>query len=184
MILNKIFSVKKVSYILYVAGIFLLILIFNSVFRINQINLFNEVIKSGGTPEIYSQSYQARFSSAFRLAEKDYYKEATNLFNKLTNEGTDNQKSAVHYNIGNIFFERGLFINGTSNDNKVRAEAEYLFRQAKKAYEQSLKYDNNHWDSKHNLDRLLTLLPNDPTPGVGDSDSPGLIMGNIPVGLP
>ena len=87
-------------------------------------------------------------------------------------------------NIGNIFFERGLFINGTSNDNKVRAEAEYLFRQAKKAYEQSLKYDNSHWDSKHNLDRLLTLLPNEPTPGVGDSDSPGLIMGNIPVGLP
>jgi mxaK protein len=28
------------------------------------------------------------------------------------------------------------------------------------------------------------MLPPDPTPGVGDSDSPGLIMGNIPVGLP
>jgi len=28
------------------------------------------------------------------------------------------------------------------------------------------------------------MLPPDPTPGVGESDSPGLIMGNIPVGLP
>ena len=182
--INKIFSVRKVSYSLVVLGIFLLILIFNSVFKINQIKLFNEIIKSGNTPEIYSQSYQARFSSAFRLAEKEYYKEATNLFNNLVSEGSDNQKSAAHYNIGNIFFKRGLFIYGTSNDSKVAAEAEYLFRQAKKAYEQSLKYDNTHWDTKHNLDRLLTLLPSEPTPGVGDSDSPGLIMGNIPVGLP
>jgi len=184
MIFNKIFSVKKVSYTLCVIGIFLLILASNSVFKLNQIKIFNDIIKAGDTPEIFSQSYQARFSAAFRLAEKDYYKEATNLFNNLTGEGSDNQKSAVHYNIGNIFFKRGLFINGTSNDSKVAAEAEYLFRQAKKAYEQSLRYDNTHWDTKHNLDRLLTLLPSEPTPGVGDSDSPGLIMGNIPVGLP
>ena len=184
MILNKIFSVKKVSYTLCVIGVILLILISSSVFKLIQIKSFNEIIKSGDSPAIFSQSYQARFSAAFRLAEKEYYKEATNLFNNLTNEGSNNQKSAVHHNIGNIFFKRGLFINGSSNDSKVRAEAEYLFRQAKKAYEQSLKYDNTHWDTKHNLDRLLTLLPSEPTPGVGDSDSPGLIMGNIPVGLP
>jgi tetratricopeptide (TPR) repeat protein len=184
MIFNKIFSVKKVSYVLTVLGVFLAILMINSILKVNQINKFNKIIKSGDTPEIYSQTYEARFSSAFRLAEKEYFKEATNLFNNLTNEGSDNQKSAVHYNIGNIFFKRGLLINGTSNDNNVRAEAEYLFRQAKKAYEQSLKHDNSHWDAKHNLDRLLTLLPSEPTPGIGDSDSPGLIMGNIPVGLP
>ena len=57
-------------------------------------------------------------------------------------------------------------------------------RQAKKAYEQSLAFNNNHCDVKHNLDRVLTMLPKDPTQGIGDSDSPGLIMGNIPVGLP
>jgi hypothetical protein len=34
------------------------------------------------------------------------------------------------------------------------------------------------------MDRVITLLPENPTPGVGDSDSPGLIMGNIPTGLP
>jgi hypothetical protein len=28
------------------------------------------------------------------------------------------------------------------------------------------------------------ILPANPTPGVGDSDSPGLILGNVPVGLP
>ena len=47
-----------------------------------------------------------------------------------------------------------------------------------------LKFGPYYWDAKHNLDRLLTMLPPDPTPGVGDSDAPGLIMGNIPIGLP
>jgi len=28
------------------------------------------------------------------------------------------------------------------------------------------------------------MLPATPTPGVGESDNPGLIMGNIPIGLP
>jgi mxaK protein len=66
----------------------------------------------------------------------------------------------------------------------VRDEAEYLFRQAKVAYVASLKLDNSHWGTRHNLDRLLTMLPATPTPGVGESDNPGLIMGNIPIGLP
>ncbi len=56
-------------------------------------------------------------------------------------------------------------------------KTEYLLRQAKKSYIQSIKASNVHWDTKHNLDRLLTMLPSDPTPGVGDSDSPGLING-------
>jgi hypothetical protein len=66
----------------------------------------------------------------------------------------------------------------------VRDEAEYLLRQAKTAYLQSLRFDNSNWGARHNLDRLLTMLPATPTPGVGESDTPGLIMGNIPVGLP
>ena len=63
-------------------------------------------------------------------------------------------------------------------------EAVYLMTQAKTAYIQSLRLDSTHWDARHNLDRVLTMLPSEPTPGVGESDSPGLIMGNIPVGLP
>ena len=56
--------------------------------------------------------------------------------------------------------------------------------QAKNLYQQAVRLDNSHWDTRHNLDRLILLLPGTPTPGVGESDSPGLIMGNIPVGLP
>jgi hypothetical protein len=48
----------------------------------------------------------------------------------------------------------------------------------------SIKIDNHAWDVKHNLDRVLMILPANPAPGVGDSESPGLILGNIPVGLP
>jgi len=67
---------------------------------------------------------------------------------------------------------------------KVGKETEYLLRQAKNLYQQAVRLDNTHWDARHNLDRLILLLPGTPTPGVGESDSPGLIMGNIPVGLP
>ena len=74
MIFNKIFSVKKVSYVLTILGVFLAILMINSILKVNQINKFNKIIKSGDTPEIYSQTYEARFSSAFRLAEEEYFK--------------------------------------------------------------------------------------------------------------
>jgi len=80
------------------------------------------------------------------------------------------------------YYKEATLING--RDLTVRAEAEYLMNQAKNSYVASLKTDNAHWDAKHNLDRLLTMLPNTPTPGVGESENPGLIMGNIPVGLP
>jgi hypothetical protein len=80
------------------------------------------------------------------------------------------------------FFLRGLAING--RDMTVREEAVYLLTQAKTAYMQSLRLDNTHWDARHNIDRVIAMLPAEPAPGVGEGDSPGLIMGNIPVGLP
>ncbi|OIQ75697.1 hypothetical protein GALL_426320 [mine drainage metagenome] len=88
----------------------------------------------------------------------------------------------MQYDLGNIFFLRALIING--RDMTVKNTAAFLFTQAKNAYIQSLKLDNSFWDARHNLDRILMILPDDPSPGVGNSDSPGLIMGNIPVGLP
>lgn len=150
--------------------------------RIQQIEAFNYAISEGKPPKTDLQSFEARFSTAFWLAKNERYKEATLLFNKALNGATTEQKAAIHYNLGNIFFLRGLVINGTSMT--VRDEAEYLMRQAKTAYVQSLKLDNSNWGARHNLDRLLTMLPATPTPGVGESDTPGLIMGNIPVGLP
>jgi hypothetical protein len=128
--------------------------------RIQQIQKFNAAIVNGKTPTT----------------------DTTLIFLQLLEKGTPDQKSAVQYNLGNIFFLRGLLING--RDMTVRDEAVYLFTQAKTAYMQSLRLANSHWDARHNLDRILMMLPDDPSPGVGDSDSPGLIMGNIPVGLP
>ncbi len=150
--------------------------------RIQQIEAFNHAISEGKPPKTDLQSFEARFSTAYWLAKNERYKEATLLFNKALNGASTEQKAAIHYNLGNIFFLRGLVINGTSMT--VRDEAEYLMRQAKTAYVQSLKLDNSNWGARHNLDRLLTMLPATPTPGVGESDTPGLIMGNIPVGLP
>lgn len=150
--------------------------------RVRQIEAFNAAIKAGKPPTTDLESYEARFSTAYWLARNGRYKESSLLFLQLAEHGDANQRSAVQYNIGNIFFLRGLAINGANLT--VRAEAEYLLRQAKTAYMQSLKLDNSHWDTRHNLDRVLTMLPATPTPGVGESDTPGLIMGNIPVGLP
>lgn len=150
--------------------------------RINQIDAFNTAISSGKPPETDLQSFQAKFATAYWLAHNERYKEATLLFNKALNTANTEQKAIIQYNLGNIFFRRGLAINGTNMT--VRAEAEYLFQQAKKAYQQSLRLDSTNWRARHNMDRLLTMLPGTPTPGVGESDTPGLIMGNIPVGLP
>ena len=180
--IQNFFSVKKLTYfailILSISSYFIL----SSALNLYQITRFNESVKKGEAPQFFSQSFESRFSTAYWLAENGIFKESTTLFNNLLTEASEEQKSAVQHNIGNIFFLRGLMIMGTSMD--ARPEAEYLLRQAKKSYIQSIKASNVHWDTKHNLDRLLTMLPSDPTPGVGDSDSPGLIMGNIPVGLP
>ena len=180
--IQNLFSVKKLTYFAILILLISSFLILSSLFNIYQITKFNENIRNGVSPQVFSQSFEARFSTAYWLAKKGTFKESTILFNNLLTEANEEQKSAVQHNIGNIFFLRGLMIMGTSMD--ARPEAEYLLRQAKKSYIQSIKASNMHWDTKHNLDRLLTMLPSDPTPGVGDSDSPGLIMGNIPVGLP
>jgi tetratricopeptide (TPR) repeat protein len=150
--------------------------------RVQQIAAFNQTISDGKPPKTDTQTFEAKFATAYWLAKNERYKEATLLFNKALNKANTEQKAAIHFNLGNIFFRRGLAING--NNMTVRDEAEYLLRQAKTAYQQSLRLDNSNWGARHNLDRLLTMLPGTPTPGVGESDTPGLIMGSIPVGLP
>jgi mxaK protein len=151
-------------------------------YRLKQIESFNRAVLNGNAPKNNKQSYEAKFAVAYWLAKSGKYQEATLLFNQLKEKGTLTQQSAVLYNLGNIFFHRGLEING--RDITVRDQTEYLLTQAKTAYEQSLRLDHSFWDVRHNLDRVLTMLPSTPTPGVGESDTPGLIMGNIPVGLP
>lgn len=150
--------------------------------RINEIRNFNRAVLHAESPKTDRQTFEAKYATAYWLAKNERYKEATLLFTQLLPDGNATQRSAIQHNLGNIFFRRGLAINGTNMT--VRDEAEYLLRQAKTAYVQSLKYDNSFWDARHNLDRVLTMLPATPTPGAGESDTPGLIMGNIPVGLP
>lgn len=177
------FTVKKLTWIF---GIVALLSAVGSVYaykRIGQIDAFNQSMLAGKPPESDQQSFEAKFATALYLAKKERYKESILLFTALMPKAADNnQRSAVQYNIGNISFLRGLAINGTNMT--VKAEAEYLVGQAKTAYVSSLKLDNSHWDAKHNLDRVLGMLPGTPTPGVGDGEKAGLIMGNVPVGLP
>lgn len=179
---RRFFTVSKITWLLILIAIISAISAAYSYTRIKQIAAFNLAVNTGKSPETDLQSFEARFATAFWLAKNERYKEATLLFNKALNNANTTQKAAIQYNLGNIFFRRGLIINGANMT--VRDEAEYLFFQAKTAYQQSLRLDNSFWDARHNLDRILTMLPGTPTPGVGESDTPGLIMGNIPVGLP
>ena len=176
------FSVKKFTWLLIIIAIIATISTAYLYSRIKQIDAFNAAVSAGLPPKTDLQSFEAKFSTAFWLAKNERYKEATLLFNKALNSANTTQKAAIQYNLGNIFFRRGLAINGANMT--VRDEAEYLFRQAKTAYQQSLRLDNSFWDARHNMDRILTMLPGTPTPGAGESDTPGLIMGSIPVGLP
>lgn len=153
------------------------------IIRISQINAFNEAVSTGKNPQTDKQSFEAKYSTAYWLARNERYKEATLLFSQLAEKGTPGQKAAVHHNIGNMFFLKSLQVSG-GNDPKVRDEIEYLLTQAHRSYKQALKLDNSNWGTRRNLDRVITLLPETPTPGVGESDSPGLILGTIPNGLP
>lgn len=175
-------NVKKVTWTLAILAVVGAVTAFYEWKRIEQIQAFNQAILTAKTPATDRQSYEAKFATAYWLAKNERYKESTLLFLQIAELGDNNQRSAVQHNLGNIFFMRGLTING--NSMTVRDESEYLFRQAKGAYVQSVKLDNSHWDTRHNLDRVIGMLPSTPTPGVGESDTPGLIMGNIPVGLP
>jgi tetratricopeptide (TPR) repeat protein len=176
------FTVTKLTWFFLAVSIICTMASLYTYQRIQQIHAFNQAVLAGKTPETDQQSFEAKFATALYLAKKERYKEATLLFTQLLPKANTTQRAAVQYNIGNMFFLRGLAINGTNMT--VRNEAEYFIRQAKTAYQASLKLDNTQWDARHNMDRLLTMLPGTPTPGVGESDTPGLIMGNIPVGLP
>jgi len=150
--------------------------------RIQEINAFNHAILSAKPPLTDTQSFEAKFATAYWLAKNERFKEASLLYTNLMEKATPQQKAVIQHNLGNIYFLRGIALNGTNME--VGKETEYLLRQAKTLYQQALRIDNSHWQTRHNLARLLMVLPGTPTPGVGESDSPGLIMGNIPVGLP
>lgn len=151
--------------------------------RIKQVEAFNEAIASAKTPQTDLQSFEAKYAVAYWLAKNERYKEATLLFTKLIDGATPVERAAVLHNIGNMFFMKAIQVTG-GNDNSTRDEVEYLLSQALSSYKNALKADNNHWGTRRNYDRVLSLLPEKPTPGVGESDNPGLIMGNIPNGLP
>lgn len=180
--LSHFFTVKKLTLLFGTIALATAVISTYYLSRIQQIKAFNVAVSAGKQPQTDLQTFEARFSTAYWLAINERYKEATLQFNKALNGANTEQKAAIQYNLGNIFFRRGIAIGGASMT--VRDETEYLLFQAKKAYQLSLRQDNSNWGARHNLDRLLTMLPETPTPGAGESDSPGLIMGNIPVGLP
>ena len=180
--LAQFFSVKKLTWAFTLVALICLAGSVLTYQRIQQINAFNQAVSAGKTPATDKESFEAKFATALYLAKKERFKEATLLFNALVPKANAAQKSAVHYNIGNIFLLRANALGGRGA--QIAQEAEYLMLQSKAAYVASLKLDNTQWDAKHNLDRLLGLLPETPTPGVGDGEKAGLIMGNVPVGLP
>jgi hypothetical protein len=180
--LARFLSVKKLTWAFTLIA---LICLAGSIFtykRIQEEDAFNRAISAGKTPATDKESFEAKFATALYLAKKERYKEATLLFTALMPKANIAQKSAVQYNVGNIFLLRANAMGGRGA--AISQETEYLMQQAKTAYVASLKLDNSQWDAKHNLDRLLGLLPSTPTPGMGEGDKAGLIMGNVPVGLP
>ena len=181
-ITKNILSAKKLTWFFALLLVISLGVFIKQLIELKNIQAFNQEIAEGKSPHIFINSFEARYATAYWLTTKERYKEANILFSNLLPIASPSQKAAIHYNIGNIFFRRALALNGT--DMTVKNETEYLFRQAKAAYMLSIKIDNTAWDVKHNLDRVLMILPANPTPGIGDSDSPGLILGNVPVGLP
>lgn len=151
--------------------------------RIQQVEAFNQAIATAKSPQTDQQSFEAKYAVAYWLGKNERYKESTLLFTKLIEQANASQRAAILHNVGNMFFMRAIQMTG-GNDNSTRDEIEYLLSQAANSYKSALKADNSNWGTRRNYDRVLGLLPDKPTPGVGESDNPGLIMGNIPNGLP
>jgi len=179
----KFLTVKKLSWTLATLAIVSAVGIAHQLNRLNEINAFNEAVKTGEPRKTDKLSYENKYAQAYWLAEKTYYKEATKLFSGLTQTSTASNRASVFHNIGNMFFHKALRINA-GNDLRARDEAEYLLTEAMTSYKNALKLDNSNWGTRRNLDRVLSLLPDVPQAGLSDSDSPGMVMGNIPVGLP
>jgi mxaK protein len=176
-------SVKKLSILFIVTSIASVAVMAYSWNRIQEIKAFNQAVNTGKTPQTDRQSVEAKYATAYWLAKNERFKEATLLFSQLTNKGTPVQRASVYHNLGNMFFLKSLQVGG-SNQANVRDEQEYLLSQAFSAYKSGVKTENSNWGTRRNLDRVILLMPEKPTPGVGDSENPGLIMGNIPNGLP
>lgn len=151
--------------------------------RIQQVEAFNQAVSTAKSPQTDQQSFEAKYAVAYWLGKNERYKESTLLFTKLIEQANASQRAAILHNVGNMFFLRAIQMTG-GNDNSTRDEIEYLLSQAATSYKSALKADNSNWGTRRNYDRVLGLLPEKPTPGVGESDNPGLIMGNIPNGLP
>lgn len=149
--------------------------------KLTEAQSFNKAIAAGAIPNHPDFKFESRYAAAYAFAVSSRHHDATQLFNQLLESpATARQRSAVQYGLGNIFLIRGLMVH--RNGDTVRDEAEYLFNQARLAYQQSLRLDPRHWDARYNLDRVLSMLPSNPSKG--EQDEAGIIMGNIPTGLP
>ena len=150
--------------------------------QVSDIEQFNQMVLAGQKPAASNYPFETKYAAAYALATQGRYQDATQLFGQLMeSQGTPSQIAAVQYNLGNIFMVRGLMVN--HNGDTVKDEAEYLLNQARLAYEQSLRLDNSHLDARHNLDRVLSMLPENPN-AKDEQDKLGIVMGNIPTGLP
>ena len=95
-------SAKKTTFLLTVIAIATALGASWEVIRINQIHHFNHAILNGNAPTTDKDSYEAKFAVAYWQASNGKYQEATLLFAKLKDVGSETQKSAVLYNMGNI----------------------------------------------------------------------------------
>lgn len=150
--------------------------------HLSRIEQFNQAAATGGKVDAKTYPFEAKYATAYWLAKQGRYQDAIQLFGQLLEMGsTPENIAAVHYNLGNIFMIRGLLVN--HNGSTVQDEAEYLLNQARLAFTQSLKQDQSHMDVKYNLDWVLSLLPDAPGPEELD-EKLGIVMGNMPTGLP
>lgn len=150
--------------------------------QLYQIEQFNSAAESGTKLPSNDFKFEAKYAAAYQLASNGRYQDASQLFGQLMEmPANKRQLAAVQYDLGNLFLTRGLLVS--RNGGEVKDEAEYLINQARMAYQQSLKLDNSHMDVHYNLDRVLRLLPENPT-YKNEQEEIGIVMGNIPTGLP
>ncbi len=142
----------------------------------------NTALRQGQLVSDTQYPLQQKFSAAYAQGQKQDYKHAMQTYNQLLEMPiATRQQSMVHANIGYNMLKLGLS-RRLNEDGSLIDDSRYDITQAKSALEQSLRLAPDNVVAKFNLSVLLSLLPKNM--GNAEKEKSGVLLSNMPIGLP
>ncbi|MEZ0315427.1 MAG: hypothetical protein ACAH10_00910 [Methylophilaceae bacterium] len=142
----------------------------------------NQAMQAGKPVSDDGYVFQKKFSAAYQQGRQQDYKHALQTYNQLLETAlTPREQAMVHLNIANNMMLLGLS-RRFNEDGSLIDDARYDLTQAKGAFEQSLRLAPDNRLAKFNFSLLLSLLPKNM--GNAEKEQSGVLLSNMPIGLP